>query len=117
MFCPKCATQNSEGASFCRSCGANISLVPQALTGQLPEASPVGFGESLRDARRRRRHSGTPRMDDGIRQLVMGIGFLLVAISVGFGTLYPNAGTRLARSPTCGWTRPRIRGSMRARSW
>ncbi len=83
MFCPKCATQNSEGASFCRSCGANISLVPQALTGQLPEASPVGFGESLRDARRRRRHSGTPRMDDGIRQLVMGIGFLLVAISVG----------------------------------
>ena len=35
MFCPKCATQNLDGASFCRACGANISLVPQALTGQM----------------------------------------------------------------------------------
>ena len=34
MFCPKCATQNIDGASFCRVCGANISLVPQALSGQ-----------------------------------------------------------------------------------
>ena len=34
MFCPKCATQNLDGASFCRSCGANISLIPQALAGQ-----------------------------------------------------------------------------------
>ena len=36
MFCPKCATQNLDGASFCRSCGANISLIPQALAGQVP---------------------------------------------------------------------------------
>ncbi len=39
MFCPKCATQNVDGASFCRSCGANISLIPQALSGQLPTAT------------------------------------------------------------------------------
>lgn len=82
MFCPKCATQNLEGASFCRSCGANISLVPQALTGQLPEASPVGFHEA-RAARRRRRHGGPPTMAEGIRQISMGIGFLLVAMAIG----------------------------------
>ena len=40
MFCPKCATQNLEGASFCRTCGANISLVPQALTGQMVQPAP-----------------------------------------------------------------------------
>ena len=39
MFCPKCATQNLDGASFCRACGANISLVPQALTGQMANAA------------------------------------------------------------------------------
>ncbi|MGH9956462.1 MAG: zinc-ribbon domain-containing protein, partial [Pyrinomonadaceae bacterium] len=33
MFCPKCAAQNLDGASYCRVCGANISLVPQAITG------------------------------------------------------------------------------------
>ena len=83
MFCPKCATQNLEGASFCRSCGANISLVPQALSGQLPQAAPEVFPESRRDARRRRRHSGPPSMDEGIRQLFMGIGFIMVALAVG----------------------------------
>ena len=83
MFCPKCATQNTEGASFCRSCGANISLVPRALTGQLPEASPVTFGESRREFRRRLRHSGKPSMAEGIRQISMGVGFLLVAMAIG----------------------------------
>ncbi|MDQ3650266.1 MAG: zinc-ribbon domain-containing protein [Acidobacteriota bacterium] len=38
MYCPSCAVQNVEGASYCRACGANISLVPQAMTGRLPEA-------------------------------------------------------------------------------
>lgn len=83
MFCPKCATQNTEGASFCRSCGANISLVSQALTGKLPEASPVAFGETRREFRRRLRRSGTPTMAEGIRQVSMGIGFLLVAMAIG----------------------------------
>ena len=38
MFCPKCAEQNLEDAKFCRACGANVSLVPQAMTGSLPTA-------------------------------------------------------------------------------
>ena len=45
MFCPKCASQNIDGASFCRVCGANISLVPQALSGQLPVANDDGARE------------------------------------------------------------------------
>src|ERR1051326_6573590 len=44
-FCPKCATQNLDGASFCRGCGANISLVPQALTGQMVQPPPAEFEE------------------------------------------------------------------------
>ena len=37
MFCPKCAAQNADDAKFCRACGTDISLVPQAVTGQLAE--------------------------------------------------------------------------------
>lgn len=81
MFCPKCAAQNLEGASFCRACGANISLVPQALTGQLPEADPEE-PERSRDARRRRRHSGPPTVSEGIGQTFMGIGFLVLAAAL-----------------------------------
>jgi hypothetical protein len=78
MFCPKCATQNIDGASFCRSCGANISLVPQALTGQLPVATDDDSGR-----RRRRKRRGEPSLDEGIRSLMMGIGFIVVSVMVG----------------------------------
>ncbi len=54
MFCPKCAAQNLDGASYCRVCGANISLVPQALTGQLSPADEEGLSRS--DKRALKRH-------------------------------------------------------------
>src|SRR5260370_2178469 len=79
MFCPKCATQNIEGASFCRACGANISLIPQALSGQLPSA-PVNddFDRVLRRKRRRE-----PSIEEAIRSLMMGIAFAVISVLVG----------------------------------
>ena len=78
MFCPKCATQNVDGAHFCRACGANISLVPQALTGQLPVAPN---DESTRRGRRGRPEK-QPTYDEGVRNVVMGFGFIAVAIAL-----------------------------------
>ena len=83
MFCPKCATQNLEGASFCRSCGANISLIPQALSGQLPKASQdeeFDFGR-----RGRRRHRREPSLDDAFKKVFMGIAFMLIIAHAGIG--------------------------------
>ena len=76
MFCPKCATQNLDGASFCRTCGANISLVPQALTGQLttPEADanacgPIGG-----------RRNKEVTLEHSFKNIFMGFAFLIIAI-------------------------------------
>lgn len=80
MFCPKCATQNVDGASFCRSCGANISLIPHALSGQLPTAQ--ADDDLDRDWRRRRRKR-PPTIDSGIRNLTMGLAFVIVSILIG----------------------------------
>ena len=80
MFCPKCATQNLEGASFCRACGANISLVPQALTGQIPQQAPDEFDS--RASRRKRRHGREPSLDQAFKNIFMGIAFLVVAIAL-----------------------------------
>jgi hypothetical protein len=79
MFCPKCATQNVDGASFCRSCGANISLIPQALSGQL-QTAPANdrFDRAFKFKRRRE-----PSLDDGIRHLMMGLAFIVVSVLVG----------------------------------
>ena len=80
MFCPKCATQNLDGASFCRTCGANISLVPQALTGQLAHAPEEEIEEGR--GRRRRRQGREVTLDQSFKNIFMGVAFLIVAIAL-----------------------------------
>jgi hypothetical protein len=77
MFCPKCAAQNLDGASFCRSCGANISLVPQALTGQLvpPESS-------VPEERHGRRRGRALTLDQAFKNIFIGFAFLFIAIAL-----------------------------------
>jgi hypothetical protein len=85
MFCPRCAADNVEGAQFCRSCGANISLVPQALTGELVER-PAGGGifDPKRMPRDRARRSEEVSIERAVRSFFMGVAFILVAFSVRF---------------------------------
>ena len=78
MFCPKCATQNLDGASFCRTCGANISLVPQALTGQIANAPDEEVDHRKR--RRRDREGKEVTLDQAFKNMFMGVAFLLIAI-------------------------------------
>src|SRR5687768_720756 len=76
MFCPKCATQNLDGSSFCRGCGANISLVPQALTGQLAPTPE----ETVDACAPRRKRGGELTLDQAFKNVFLGIAFLLIAI-------------------------------------
>src|SRR6185503_11850613 len=85
MFCPKCASQNLEGAKFCRSCGANVSLVSQALSGQLPQAAPEEIDLSCRTGRRAGRRQ--PSLDSAIKNVFMGIAFMVVAIALAFSRM------------------------------
>ena len=81
MFCPKCATQNLEGASFCRVCGANISLVPQALTGQMVQPQPPAEQLLEEDCKPGRR--GKPlTLESAFKSMFMGVAFLIIAIAL-----------------------------------
>lgn len=80
MFCPKCATQNIDGASFCRVCGANISQVPQALAGQLIMAGDHQIEQGPHTTGRRRKRQ--PSLAEGIQGIMNGLGFVVVAILV-----------------------------------
>ena len=80
MFCPKCGAQNIDGASFCRSCGANISLVPQALTGQLPVTDTTEWSGRKPKKKQQRRE---PSIDEAIRTITMGVAFTIISILVG----------------------------------
>jgi zinc-ribbon domain len=79
MFCPKCAAQNLEGASFCRSCGANISLVPQAMTGQVAPATP---DEALSADGCGVKRGRKVTLDQAVHKIFMGIAFLLIALAL-----------------------------------
>ncbi|HJQ25795.1 MAG TPA: zinc-ribbon domain-containing protein [Blastocatellia bacterium] len=75
MYCPNCGSQNADGTAYCRTCGANLSLVPQALTGQLPD--------DRHSRRRRKRHGdGPPNLAKGLTRAFMGVGFFLVALAI-----------------------------------
>lgn len=84
MFCPKCATQNLEDAKFCRSCGTDISLVTQVLTGQLAARLSAADDETSHGRRRHRRErrDGPPSIERAVKSLFMGIAFIFIALAV-----------------------------------
>lgn len=88
MYCPKCGVQNIEDAQYCRGCGENISLVSQAMTGQLPEKRAVGYDAAGKPydetGRRIHRQKEPPRLDKAIKSGFMGLAFLIIAIILAF---------------------------------
>src|SRR5690348_364684 len=86
MFCPKCATQNADDARFCRSCGTDISLVPQAVSGAMAER--MAAVEEVDDRRGRRRHrryhkdDRPPSVDRAVRGILLGLAFMFIAFAV-----------------------------------
>lgn len=89
MFCPKCAAQNIPDAKFCRVCGADISLVPMALTGALQQTQQANSLTPIEDqsAQRtdgRRQRAATP--DQAIKKMFMGMAFLLISVMIAVST-------------------------------
>jgi hypothetical protein len=84
MYCPKCGVHNLEDAKFCRACGADIRLVPQALTGHLPEgAFGVDEVEELEGQGRKYKFKKPPTLEKGLENLFSGIAFLII-FTLGF---------------------------------
>ena len=78
MYCPKCGTQNADDASFCRGCGVNLSLVPQALEGRAPDASVEGN----HGRREKHKRDDPPNLTYALVKTFVGIAFILVALAV-----------------------------------
>ncbi len=83
MYCPNCAAP-IDGVKFCRSCGSNVSLVPQAMSGQLPqsEASEGELHLGVHHLGRHHRRKKELSVDHAMTELFTGIGFVIAAIAV-----------------------------------
>lgn len=84
LYCPKCATQNMDNAHFCRACGSDISLVPAALTGRIPQAPVIADEYESRHMRRRRKRKERkpPTYEKAFENIGVGIAFMIISIAV-----------------------------------
>ena len=87
MFCPKCGVRNVDDAKYCRSCGADISLVPQALTRSLPEGAfgvlEVAEEEKKGKKQRKYKFKEPPTLEKGLAKIFEGVALLLI-VTIGF---------------------------------
>lgn len=68
IYCPRCAAQNAESAKFCRSCGTDISLVTEALTGSMTSVKTKPIGKYKKE----------PTIEKAMETLFVGLAFLLI---------------------------------------
>ena len=83
MYCPNCAAQIEETQKYCRSCGTDVSLVSQALKGQLPSKGDVGIhrGPSGRLRAMRREDKKNPSIEGAVGSFFTGLGFVFVSFA------------------------------------
>lgn len=82
MFCPKCATPNADDARFCRACGTDIGLVPEALSGSLAERLAAAEDSARHGRRRRHRVERPPTFERAFRGIFVGLAFIFIAFAV-----------------------------------
>jgi hypothetical protein len=82
MYCPNCAAP-IDGVKFCRSCGSNVSLVPQAMSGQLPQSEAdkgkLHFGAHHVAHPHKKQE---PSIEGAATSFFTGVGLLIAAIAI-----------------------------------
>ncbi len=83
MFCPRCGVNNLDDARFRRACGADISLVPQALNRQLPagafdvlevEEQEKGSGKK----ERKYKFKEPPTLEQGLQNIFASVALFVI---------------------------------------
>jgi hypothetical protein len=88
MFCPRCAAHNIDDARYCRVCGADISLLPQVLSGELTAALSVADESAVEEKGKRSRKTRTkekpPTLEKAFENMGVAVAFLIISIMVAF---------------------------------
>ena len=88
MFCPKCGTQNPDGAAFCAGCGNKLedrTPAPDAAPAQTAIASSEPASVSAVSVASKFTGGSTAVKRGNKKLIIAGVVALLVVIGVGFG--------------------------------
>ena len=102
MYCPQCATPNTDGARFCRSCGMELEAVALVLSGRSAQSSQVSGKKS---------GSKTPeewldKRSAALKNISTGVSLLVVSVLIGVAMAFfvpPNVPWILAWAVLVGW--------------
>ena len=83
MFCPKCGTENPDTGKFCRSCGTDLEGISAVLSGR-STANAIAMSEDHPNRKAFRRHDPTQVFGDAVRNGLMGVGFVIIALVLFF---------------------------------
>ncbi len=79
MYCPQCATQNLDGAKFCRVCGTNLETVALALAQQLdPSQSDIDAAKKPKASKNK-----LEKRSEGLAKIVRATGMVGASALVG----------------------------------
>jgi len=86
VYCPQCATQNTDNAKFCRTCGTDLEAVALVLTNKfpLPGAWLEKYGESKHKVTMGAILLGSALLIGGVPALFIEELFLWVILSTFF---------------------------------
>jgi hypothetical protein len=73
MFCPGCSAESPDGAKFCKSCGMNLTVVTNVLSGGPTSVDPIRDREYKR-ARK--------KISDGIQGSAVGLALIAGAVLI-----------------------------------
>jgi hypothetical protein len=77
MFCPQCATQNADGAKFCRSCGIELEAVALALSGKSKKPAKKNKSEP------KTAEDWIEKRIDGVKNITFGTMLMGVSLLLG----------------------------------
>lgn len=100
MFCQKCGTQNPENGKFCRACGTDLGNTSIAAGGFFQPMQPIQpiqprdlsapSADYYIDRKGKVRSNNPDELySSGIRNIILGVGFLIVAVA-----LFSSGGAR-----------------------
>ena len=87
MYCPRCATQNLDGAKFCRACGTNLETVALALAQLDPAQSNKHAAKNPKASKNK-----LEKRSEGLTKIVRASGLIGASTLVGVAlALFSNA--------------------------